>query len=52
VDLRGRPRLGAGTQLAFDRVRAVAAFTGEREPIPDDLEPLRELVRSGELGHG
>jgi histidine ammonia-lyase len=52
VDLRGRPRLGAGTRRAFDRVRERAAFTGEREPIPDDLEPLREVVRSGELGRG
>jgi histidine ammonia-lyase len=50
VDLRGRPRLGAGTQRAFEQVRERVPFTGEREPIPQDLEPLRNLVRSGELG--
>jgi histidine ammonia-lyase len=52
VDLRGRPRLGVGTQRAFEQVRERAAFAGEREPIPVDLERLRELVRSGELGRG
>jgi histidine ammonia-lyase len=52
IDLRGRPRLGAGTQRAFERVRARVPFTGEREAIPQDLEPLRELVRSEELGRG
>jgi hypothetical protein len=25
-------------------------FMGEEDPVPMDLEPLRELVRSGALG--
>ncbi len=47
VDLRGRPRLGAGTGRAYELVRERVPFTGEGEPIPQDLEPVRELVRSG-----
>ena len=25
------------------------AFTGENEPVPQDLEPIRELIRSGAI---
>ena len=49
VDLRGRPALGAGTRRAYDLVRARIPFTGEGDAIPQDLEPVVELVRSGAL---
>ena len=50
VDLRGRPPLGVGTGRAYALVRERVAFTAEGETVPSDLEPLVELVRSGELG--
>ncbi len=49
VDRRGRPRLGAGTAAAYEAVRARVPETRRGEPPPQDLEPIRELVRSGEL---
>jgi len=49
IDLRGRPQLGAGTGPAYEQVRRLVPATGEHEPPPQDLEPLRELVRSGVL---
>jgi histidine ammonia-lyase len=49
VDLRGRPRLGAATAAIYERVRAVIPATGRGEPPPQDLEPVRELVRTNEL---
>jgi histidine ammonia-lyase len=49
VDLRGAGPLGAGTAQAYARVRGVAAFTGAGEPLPQDLEPLVELVQAGGL---
>ncbi len=49
IDLREN-RLGAGTQRAHGLVRSLLPFKGEEDPIPASLEPLRELVRSGELG--
>ena len=49
VDLR-RPRaLGAGTKRAYDLVRQHVSFSGVGDPIPQDLEPVREVVRSGAL---
>ena len=48
VDLRGH-RLGAGTERARTLVRERVPFKREQDPIPDSLEPLRDLVRSGEL---
>ena len=50
IDLRGRPRLGAGTGAAYAGVRRLVPATGRGEAPPQDLEPVRELVRSGELG--
>jgi histidine ammonia-lyase len=47
IDLRGRPRLGAGTRPAYARTRELVPFTDENEPVPQDLEPVRELIRSG-----
>lgn len=49
VDLRGRPALGGGTGRAYKLVRERVSFTDAGEALPDDLEPLVELVRSGEL---
>src|SRR5436190_2022625 len=46
IDLRGRPRLGAGTTELYRRVRALVPATGKGEPPPQDLEPVVELVRS------
>jgi histidine ammonia-lyase len=49
VDLRRPSKLGAGTRLAYDAVRAVVPFTGAGEALPSDLGPVRDLVRSGGL---
>jgi len=48
IDLRGN-RLGAGTQRAYELVRARLPFKRVEDPIPASIEPLRELVRSGQL---
>jgi len=48
IDLRGHG-LGAGTRRAHELVRALLPFKREEDPIPASIEPLRELVRSGEL---
>ena len=48
VELRGH-RLGAGTERACALVRERVPFKHEEDPILESLEPLRELVRSGEL---
>ena len=45
IDLRGRPQLGAATARAYDAVRAVIPVTAKGEPPPQDLEPVRQLVR-------
>ena len=42
----------AATQAAYERVRALVPFTARGEPPPQDLEPVRELVRSGVLESG
>ena len=49
VDLREGARLGSGTRRAYELVRALVPFTAEGDPIPQDLEPVVELVRSGLL---
>ena len=48
VELRGH-RLGAGTERARALVRDRVPFKREEDPIRVSLEPLRDLVRSGEL---
>jgi histidine ammonia-lyase len=48
VDLRGA-RLGKGTARAQELVRAALPFKRESDPIAPSLEPLVELVRSGQL---
>jgi histidine ammonia-lyase len=47
LDLRDAPRLGTGTQRAFDLVRERVSFMGEGDPLPADLEPVRELILAG-----
>jgi histidine ammonia-lyase len=49
VDLRGRRPLGAGTGRAYELLRERVPFSGEGEPIPQDLEAVVELVRSGAI---
>jgi histidine ammonia-lyase len=50
VDLRGvARRLGKGTRRAYARVRGRVAFTGVGSPVPQDLEPIRAIVRAGSL---
>ena len=49
VDLRQPAALGAGTRRAHDAVRERVSFTGAGEALSPDLEPVRELVRSGAL---
>jgi histidine ammonia-lyase len=49
IDLRRPERLGEGTQQAYDRVRAIVPFMGEGDSVPWDLDPIRDLIRSGEL---
>jgi histidine ammonia-lyase len=52
VDLRNRPVLGAGTSRAYELVRARVPFSDIGDAVPQDLEPVRELIRSGTLSAG
>ena len=52
VDLRDRPALGRGTSRAYELVRERVPFTGVGDPVPQDLEPVRELVRSDAFSAG
>jgi histidine ammonia-lyase len=47
VDLRGLPTLGAGTTHAYQLVRSIIPPSREGDAVPQDLEPLVELVRGG-----
>jgi histidine ammonia-lyase len=47
VDLRGSRPLGAGSGRAYELVRERVPFMGEGDPVPQDLEPVVELVRGG-----
>jgi histidine ammonia-lyase len=49
VDLRGRFPLGAGTGAAYRLVRGLVDFTDAGEALPQDLEPVVELVQAGRL---
>jgi histidine ammonia-lyase len=46
VDLRNRPVLGTGTARAYELVRERVPFTDIGDALPQDLEPVRELIRS------
>jgi histidine ammonia-lyase len=47
LELRKPPALGAGTRRAYDLVRERVPFMDEGDPLPADLEPLRDLIVSG-----
>jgi histidine ammonia-lyase len=47
VDLRGLPTLGVGTTHVYQLVRSVIPPSREGDAVPQDLEPLVELVRGG-----
>jgi histidine ammonia-lyase len=47
IDLRQPPVLGAGTKRAHELVRGRVPFMGEGDPLPADLEPVRELIVAG-----
>jgi histidine ammonia-lyase len=47
IHLRERPQLGAATSRAYNAVRALIPATAKGEPPPQDLEPVRQLVRDG-----
>ncbi len=49
IELRGPPALGAGTRRAFELVRERVPFSSRGDPLPSDLEPIRDLVRAGSL---
>jgi histidine ammonia-lyase len=49
VDLRDPPALGAGTRRAYELVRERIPFTDTLDPLPQDLEPVRDLIRTGSL---
>ena len=44
-----RPGWRAGTRRAYELVRGLVPFMDEGDPVPADLEPVTELVRSGAL---
>jgi histidine ammonia-lyase len=50
IDLRNVRTLGVGTRQAYALMRELVPFTGEGEPLPQDLEPLVQVLRSGRLG--
>jgi histidine ammonia-lyase len=47
IDLRKPPALGKGTKRAYELVRERVPFMGEGDPLPADLEPVRERILSG-----
>jgi histidine ammonia-lyase len=52
VDLRDRPPLGAGTTRAYELVRERVPFTDVGDAVPQDLEPVRKLIRSDAFSTG
>ena len=52
VDLRDRPALGTGTTRAYDLVRERVPFTDMGDAVPQDLEPVRELIRTDAFSAG
>jgi histidine ammonia-lyase len=49
MDLRGSAPWGRGTTRIHGSVREVVPFMDAGSPVPDDLEPVVALVRSGRL---
>jgi histidine ammonia-lyase len=52
VELREGAPSGRGTSRTHTAVREVVPFVGEGDDLPEDLEPVVELVRSGRLSAG
>jgi histidine ammonia-lyase len=50
VDLRGPAALGIGTRRAHELVRGRIPFMGEGDTLPGDVEPVRDLIRTGTIG--
>jgi histidine ammonia-lyase len=50
VDVRGVAPLGRGTAAAYRRLREVVPTMRLSETPPVDVEPVRELLRSGAFG--
>jgi histidine ammonia-lyase len=48
IDLRGRPALGAATGALYERVRALVPPLGRGDAPPQDLEPVRSLLRQAD----
>ena len=46
IDLRGRPKLGRATGALYARVRELIPATARGDAPPQDLEPVRQLVRA------
>jgi histidine ammonia-lyase len=51
AELRAPPALGAGTRRALALIREHVPFMGEGDPLPADVEPVRDLIHVGELSH-
>ena len=51
IDLRGQPKLGAGTHVVYHAVRARVPFIAADVVLAPKLEALHELVVSRELLH-
>jgi len=49
VELREEAPSGRGTSRTHSAVRKVVPFVGEGDHLPENLEPVVELVRSGRL---
>jgi histidine ammonia-lyase len=47
LDLRDPPAMGTGTKRALELVRERVPFMGEGDPLPADLDPVRDLIVSG-----
>jgi histidine ammonia-lyase len=45
IDLRGQPKLGRASGALYAQVRDLIPATARGEPPPQDLEPVRQLVR-------
>jgi len=51
IDLRQAGKLGAGTDQAYRIVREMVPFMPSDGTLPDDLEPLVEMIGRGDLSH-
>jgi histidine ammonia-lyase len=51
IDLRQAGQLGAGTEPAYRIVRELVPFMPSDGTLPDDLEPLVEMIGRGDLSH-